>query len=609
MRAIRRFTVRPVLPESLRPLEELATNLRWSWHPETQDLFEAMDPRAWERSGHDPVRFLGAIAPDRLKALGKDKRFIKSLQLAHADLEEYLTGDRWYQGLGAEVPRQIAYFSPEFGIAAVLPQYSGGLGILAGDHLKTASDLGVPIIGVGLLYRHGYFRQLLSGEGWQQERYPITDPDELPLRVLRENDNAPLRITIALPGGQELLARIWVAQVGRVPLLLLDSDIEAERRAAARGHGPVVRRWLRAPAAAGGAARDRRHPGDPRLLPDHRGARARGVPHQRGPCRVPRPGADPRVRLRAGAGLRRGARAGPRGHGLHDAHPGAGRHRPVPARADRVPVRPRQPVPGAAGQADPRPRRRELPGRRPVGVQHGRDGHAPGRSGQRRQPAARARVPRDVRGALAGLRRATTCRSPRSPTGSMRRPGWPARCSSSSRRSPCCREPRSRRLERRRHGARRADLEHQAGAAPAAGRRRARPGAEVVAAARREPGRARLGRLGARPRRADDRLRAPRAVVQAAHPDAARPRAAQEAAARPGAADPAGHRRQGAPRRRGRQEADPGDRPVLRRPRGPAPDRLPAQLRHRDGAAALSRLRRLAEQPAPAVRGLRHVRA
>ncbi len=233
MRAIRRFTVRPVLPESLRPLEELATNLRWSWHPETQDLFESVDPRAWESSGHDPVRFLGAIPPDRLRALGRDKRFIKSLQLAHADLEEYLTGARWYQGLGPDAPRQIAYFSPEFGIAAVLPQYSGGLGILAGDHLKTASDLGVPIIGVGLLYRHGYFRQLLSGEGWQQERYPIIDPDELPIRVLRETDGSPLRVTISLPGGQELQARIWVAQVGRVPLLLLDSDVEQNARPAA----------------------------------------------------------------------------------------------------------------------------------------------------------------------------------------------------------------------------------------------------------------------------------------------------------------------------------------------------------------------------------------
>ncbi|MGH3503049.1 MAG: alpha-glucan family phosphorylase [Nocardioidaceae bacterium] len=226
MRAIRRFTVRPVLPDSLKPLEELVTNLRWSWHQETQDLFEAVDSTAWSASGHDPVRFLGAIPSDRLQTLGEDRRFIKRLELAHADLDEYLSGDRWYQALGEEVPRQIAYFSPEFGIAAVLPQYSGGLGILAGDHLKTASDLGVPIIGVGLLYRRGYFRQSLSREGWQHERYPIIDPDELPLTLLREPDGAPARIFVDVPGERGLTAHVWVAQVGRVPLLLMDSDIE-----------------------------------------------------------------------------------------------------------------------------------------------------------------------------------------------------------------------------------------------------------------------------------------------------------------------------------------------------------------------------------------------
>ena len=129
-------------------------------------------------------------------------------------------------GRGHDGPAAIGYFSPEFGITAVLPQYSGGLGILAGDHLKAASDLGVPIVGVGLLYRHGYFKQSLSREGWQQETYPVLDPDGLPISLLREADGDPATITIALPDGPELLARIWVAQVGRVPLLLLDSDVE-----------------------------------------------------------------------------------------------------------------------------------------------------------------------------------------------------------------------------------------------------------------------------------------------------------------------------------------------------------------------------------------------
>src|SRR4051794_37008843 len=121
------------MPESLRPLEELAANLRWSWNFETQDLFQAVDAHAWEASGHDPVRLLGAVSTTRLRELAGDDRFLERLRSVHADLGEYLNGDRWYQTLGDKVPRQVAYFSPEYGIAAVLPQYSGGLGILAGD--------------------------------------------------------------------------------------------------------------------------------------------------------------------------------------------------------------------------------------------------------------------------------------------------------------------------------------------------------------------------------------------------------------------------------------------------------------------------------------------
>jgi glycogen phosphorylase len=226
VRAIRRLSVRPVLPDSLRSLEDLAINLRWSWHPETQDLFASIDSGIWKSSAGDPVRFLAAVPAQRLNQLARDKRFVKAIELAAADLDEYLTGERWYQGLAEPKPTQIAYFSPEFGIAAALPQYSGGLGILAGDHLKAASDLGVPILGVGLLYQHGYFRQLLSREGWQQERYPVVDPDELPLRVLRDPDRHGARVHVGLPAGESLAARIWVAHVGRIPLLLLDSDVE-----------------------------------------------------------------------------------------------------------------------------------------------------------------------------------------------------------------------------------------------------------------------------------------------------------------------------------------------------------------------------------------------
>jgi glycogen phosphorylase len=225
MRAIRRFTVRTVLPAPLAPLDELANNLRWSWHTPTRELFAAIDPAQWQATGRDPIRLLGAVRTERLAALAGDGDFVTRVAEAAADLQQYLTAPRWYQGL-AEAPRAIAYFSAEYGITAVLPQYSGGLGILAGDHLKAASDLGVPIIGVGLLYKHGYFRQSLSRDGWQLENYPLLDPDNLPLTKLREADGAPLRIRLGLPDERELSAQVWLAQVGRVPLLLLDTDVE-----------------------------------------------------------------------------------------------------------------------------------------------------------------------------------------------------------------------------------------------------------------------------------------------------------------------------------------------------------------------------------------------
>ena len=227
MRAIRRFTVRPVLPEPLAALGTLAGNLRWSWHPPTQDVFEAVDPDLWESTGRDPVRLLGAVDSVRLDELAADGAFLDMLGAAADDLRAYLTGEQWYQRAGdADLPRAVAYFSPEYGITAVLPQYSGGLGILAGDHLKAASDLGVPIVGVGLLYKQGYFKQSLSREGWQQETYPVLDPDELPLSLLHEADGSRALVRITMAGGAEMVARIWVASVGRVPLLLLDTDVE-----------------------------------------------------------------------------------------------------------------------------------------------------------------------------------------------------------------------------------------------------------------------------------------------------------------------------------------------------------------------------------------------
>ena len=227
MRAIRRFTIHPVLPEPLAPLQSLMLNLRWSWHSESMDLFAAIDPAGWERVRHDPGALLASVPPDRLASLAADRRFLRRLGDAVEDLREYTSGPRWYQSQDqAGAPAGVAYFSPEYGITAALPQYSGGLGILAGDHLKAASDLGVPLIGVGLLYRHGYFTQSLSAEGWQAERYPASDPNGLPLTLLRDSAGQQVKIRVTLAGEAVLTAQIWVAQIGRVPLLLLDSYVE-----------------------------------------------------------------------------------------------------------------------------------------------------------------------------------------------------------------------------------------------------------------------------------------------------------------------------------------------------------------------------------------------
>ncbi|HWL35901.1 MAG TPA: alpha-glucan family phosphorylase [Frankiaceae bacterium] len=225
MKALRRLTVRASLPEPLAPLGELVMNLRWSWHTDSLDLFESVEPDVWEEVGQDPVRLLASVPRDRLASLAADKKFLRRLGDAYDDLQEYLNAPRWYQSLSG-VPSSIGYFSPEYGITEVLPQYSGGLGILAGDHLKTASDLGVPIVGVGLLYRTGYFRQSLSADGWQLEHYPALDPHGLPLHRVTAADGSPLRIEVGLPAGATLKAQVWRAQVGRVPLLLLDSDVE-----------------------------------------------------------------------------------------------------------------------------------------------------------------------------------------------------------------------------------------------------------------------------------------------------------------------------------------------------------------------------------------------
>jgi glycogen phosphorylase len=220
MKALRSFTVRPSLPPELSALEELAFNLRWSWDDQTRDLFRWVDPHLWDASVHDPVRMLGLVDRQRLDALAHDAGFKRFLGDVRDELQRYLDGERWFQSRGDSPLDLVAYFSPEFGIAEAVPQYSGGLGVLAGDHLKTSSDLGVPLVGVGLLYRHGYFRQSLDADGWQQERYPLLDPHVMALTLC---DGVRISVDIA---GVPLVAQVWKADVGRVPLYFLDADVD-----------------------------------------------------------------------------------------------------------------------------------------------------------------------------------------------------------------------------------------------------------------------------------------------------------------------------------------------------------------------------------------------
>src|SRR3954449_7717097 len=219
MKALKSFTVRPRLPESLARLETLAMNLRWSWDERTRDLFRWVDPDGWEESRHDPVRVIGHVSQERPAQLQADPAFLTFLDEVADDLSGYLDRPRWFQTRTDTPLRQVAYFSPEFGIAEALPQYSGGLGVLAGEHLKAASSLGIPLVGIGLFYRHGYFRQSLSSDGWQQERFPSLDPFAMALQPVDAH------VTVEL-ADVPLHARIWRADVGRIRLYLLDADVE-----------------------------------------------------------------------------------------------------------------------------------------------------------------------------------------------------------------------------------------------------------------------------------------------------------------------------------------------------------------------------------------------
>ncbi|MEH1937550.1 MAG: alpha-glucan family phosphorylase [Nostoc sp.] len=226
MQPIRTFNVSPSLPPRLEPLRRLAYNLHWDWNVDTKDLFRRLDSDLWESSHHNPVLMLGTISQSRLLEVVEDEGFLAQMDRADRQLDDYLQERTWYQKQREQKPKECyAYFSAEFGLVDCLPVYSGGLGVLAGDHLKSASDLGLPLVGVGLLYQQGYFAQYLNADGWQQERYLNNDFYNMPLHLERNADGSELRIAVDYPG-RKVYARVWRVQVGTVPLYLLDTNIE-----------------------------------------------------------------------------------------------------------------------------------------------------------------------------------------------------------------------------------------------------------------------------------------------------------------------------------------------------------------------------------------------
>lgn len=216
--------VTPNIPEELGKLLDLAYNMRWSWDHETTELFRRMDEPLWVKTNYNPVMLLGSISQDRLNELVQDKAFMNHFHRSCENQDAYMEAETWYQQhYGSFDKPFIAYFSMEFGLTTCFQNYSGGLGVLAGDHMKSASDLGLPLVGVGLLYQEGYFQQYLNQDGYQQESYPINDFSNLPIKSLYDKDGNRLVITVPI-ANQTLHAYAWVLDVGRVQLYLLDSN-------------------------------------------------------------------------------------------------------------------------------------------------------------------------------------------------------------------------------------------------------------------------------------------------------------------------------------------------------------------------------------------------
>jgi starch phosphorylase len=219
--SISTYTVKPKLPNSLKPLEEIAKNLWLSWNFDAVQLFIRLDYDTWLDSQQSPMRVLGMVSQERLAEIAQDDSYLAALKEVYSKFLKYKKAETWYRGSKKEV---VAYFSMEYGMDVSFPVYSGGLGILSGDHMKTSSDMGLPLVGVGLLYRQGYFRQYLNADGFQQESYPENDWYNMPVELKMGKEGSPIKITVDM-AGRQAVAQIWEVKVGRSSLYLLDTNI------------------------------------------------------------------------------------------------------------------------------------------------------------------------------------------------------------------------------------------------------------------------------------------------------------------------------------------------------------------------------------------------
>lgn len=240
MNVIGKVTVLPQLPASIERLSELAYNLYWSWTPHAQALYEELDSQVWERFQHNPVRTLLEVKQERLEQLAADPAYLAKYTQVMADFDAYMNHQGTWASKNAPDMRAVAYFSMEYAYHESLPIYSGGLGVLAGDHCKSASDLGIPFTAVGMLFHQGYFRQLFDKDGWQNEAYDELDLTTLPITPAVTGDGIEARVSVQI-GGREVYCRIWNLRVGRIRVLLLDTNIpensEEDRNLTARLYG------------------------------------------------------------------------------------------------------------------------------------------------------------------------------------------------------------------------------------------------------------------------------------------------------------------------------------------------------------------------------------